>query len=192
MLNRLIPLALIVGLVLACVNSGPSNSPAPIRNSTGPAGTSLPNVESQKSNPWDYSEYTDQMGRGRIIQASIVSTNTISLGFPYEGAQHGTLSIREHPQHGKDVYLTIEKGQLLDSDYHGNVLVRFDSDKPRAFTSVRPADLSSDTLFLRGDAFPVFISRLKTAKTLRVEVPVYQGGNQVFVFDVEGFSWKKQ
>ena len=127
------------------------------------------------------------MGRGFITEMNVVNTNTISLGFPYEGAQHATLYIREHPQHGKDVILTIEKGQLLGSDYHGKVLVSFDDDKPRAFSSVRPADLSSDALFLRGGAFPVFINRLKTAKTLRIEVPVYQAGNQVLVFDVDGF-----
>ncbi len=90
------------------------------------------------------------------------------------------------------MYLTIEKGQLLNSEYYGNVVVRFDNDKPIAFSSVSPADLSSETLFLRGNAFPVFIGRLRTAKTLRIEVPVYQAGNQVFVFDVEGFSCKKQ
>ena len=131
------------------------------------------------------------MGRGFITQMDIVSTNTISLGFPYEGEQHANLYIREHPQHGKDVIVTIEKGQLLDSEYHGKVLVRFDDDKPRSFSSVRAADLSSDTLFLRGGAFPVFVSRLKTAKTLRIEVPIYQAGNRMLVFDVEGFIWEK-
>lgn len=190
MLDRLIPFALVIGLVLACANNRSSNKPAGEAKRANPVDTPFASSRAPKPNPWGYSEYSDDMGRGKIFHTSTQSTNTISLGFPYEGAQHCILSVREHPQHGKDIYLTIEKGQLLDSDYHGKVLVRFDSDKPRAFSSVRPADLSSDTLFLRG-AFPVFISHLKTAKTIRIEVPIYQAGNQVFVFDVEGFSWKK-
>jgi hypothetical protein len=131
------------------------------------------------------------MGRGRIFHTSTQSTNTLSLGFPYEGEQHCTLAVREHPQYGKDVYVTIQKGQLLDSDYHGKVLVRFDDDKPIAFSSVSPADSSSETLFLRGNAFPTFLSRLKTAKVVKIELPIYQAGNQVCVFDAEGFTWKE-
>lgn len=186
--SLLIVAALWLGLVLGCASGNRSSPTASER----PGAQRPTNSTSTKSDPWDYSEPTDEMGRGRIFIAMVQSTNTISLGFPYEGEQHATLSIREHPQHGNDVYIKIEKGQLLDSDYNSKVMVRFDSDKLMAFPSVRPADLSSETLFLRGSAFPVFIGRLKTAKTLRVEVPVYQAGNQVFVFDVEGFSWKKQ
>lgn len=130
------------------------------------------------------------MGRGKIHVASIESSNTISLDFPYSGAQHGTLALRQHPQHGKDVYLRIERGQLLDSDYNSPVLVRFDNDRPISFTSTGPSDHSTETLFLGGNAFAAFSNRLKTAKTVRIEAPIYQGGNQVFVFEVEGFVWK--
>ena len=188
MLDRLLPIALIVFLVIAC-----ANSPRRSGNSPAPSAASSPRAtaEQVKGNQWHYSEYTDEMGRGKIYLTSIVSSNTISLDSPYEGAQHGTLSVREHPQHGKDIYISIEKGQLLDSDYHSKVLIRFDDDRPQSFSSVRPADLSSDTLFLRGGAFPVFLNRLKTAKTLKIEVPVYQAGNQILEFDVEGFKWKK-
>ena len=94
-------------------------------------------------------------------------SNTLSPDFLYQGEQRCTLSVREHPQHGKDVYLRIEKGQLLDSDYHGKVTVRFDSDKAITFNSASPADGSSETLFLSG-TFPTFLGRLKTAKTGKV------------------------
>lgn len=180
-------LALFAFLVMGCVNS---RSPSNNQSSTTPTSTNSARTASTRQT-WNYSDHTDEMGRGQIVQASILSANTISLESPYGGAQHGTLILRQHPQYGKDVIVTIEKGQLLDSDYHGQVLTRFDDDKPRAFSSVRPADGSSESLFLRGGAFPIFFSRLKTAKTLRIEVPIYQAGNQVFVFDVEGFSWKK-
>ncbi len=131
------------------------------------------------------------MGRGTIYLSTVFSSNTISLSFPYEGDQRCRLSIRQHPQHGNDVYVSIEKGQLLDSDYHGDVIVRFDNDKPKSFSSASPADGSSETLFLQGGAFPLFLSRLKTASTVRIQVPIYQAGNQICEFDVDGFSWKK-
>jgi hypothetical protein len=188
MFDRLLPFVLIVLVVLGCV-SGPSRNINTLRPNASPSPATT--TAHTAGNQWDYSEFTDEMGRGKIYVNTIVSRNTISLEMPYEGAQHGKLSIREHPQHGKDVYVSIERGQLLDSDYHSKVLVRFDEDKPQSFSSSGPDDLSSEALFLRG-AFPVFLNKLKTAKTLRIEVPVYQAGNQVLEFDVEGFTWKKQ
>jgi hypothetical protein len=192
MLNRIFPFTFLLFVALACATGRVSNN----RSQSGIARPkATPNFAAEttpqpKRSAWGYSEFDDEMGRGKVYHTSIQSTNTISLGFPYEGEQYGILALREHPEYGKDVYIRIEKGQLLDSDYHGKVLVRFDDDKPLAFSSVKPADLSSETLFLRGRAFQIFVNRLKTAKTLRMEVPVYQAGNQIFLFDVEGFTWK--
>lgn len=179
-----------VAVILGCGNPRTNSTDSPSRRATAPTPTT-DYAGHPKQSGWGYSEYADEMGRGRVSVNIISSTNTISLDSPYEGAQHATLMIREHPQYGKDVIVRIEKGQLLESDYHGRVLVRFDNDKPIPFPTVRPADLSSETLFLRGNAFSVFLSRLKTAKKLRMEVPVYQAGNQILDFDVEGFTWKK-
>lgn len=153
--------------------------------------TTAREVSSPSANRWRYTDERDEMGRGSIKTASLKSTNSISLEFPYQGEQHATLAIREHPKFGKDVFISIEKGQLLDSDFHDRVTVRFDNDKTASFPTVRPADLSTETLFLRGTAFPTFLTKLRTAKTLRVEVPIYQAGNQVFEFNVEGFDWKR-
>ena len=86
--------------------------------------------------------------------------------------------MRKHPEHGKDVYLRIERGQLLDSEYKSPVLVRFDYDQPISLTSMGPSDHCTETLFLGGNAFAVFSNRLKTAKTVRIEAPIYQGGTR--------------
>jgi hypothetical protein len=137
---------------------------------------------------WVYSEKSDRMGRGPVFSAAIKSTNSLSLGFPYSGEQYGTLLLREHPKYGKDVILQIEKGQLLDSRYHSKVIVRFDNDKALSFSSSGPDDSSTESLFLRG-AFTVFKNRLKTAKVLKLEAPIYQNGNEVFEFNVAGFNW---
>jgi hypothetical protein len=188
LISHVLYLALIPSLGLACANLPKTSNKQPSARSTAKP---TPNIDdTPKQNLWGYREHDDEMGRGRVYFTSIESTNTISLEFPYEGQQHCVLSIREDPAFGKDVYIRIEKGQLLSSEYHGKVAVRFDGDKPLAFSSVSPADLSTETLFLRGNAFQIFLSRLKTAKTLRIEVPVYQAGNQVCIFNVERFTWK--
>lgn len=157
-----------------------------------PSPTSIPTPEQKH---WDYTELDDKMGRGKIKLISTLSTNTISLGFPYEGAQRAELTIRERPEEGStervgQVFLSINNGQLLDSDYSSGALVRFDNSKPIYFRTQHPDDGSSDTLFFMGDAFNVFVNRLRRpVKTLRIEVPVYQAGKQVFVFSVDGFTW---
>lgn len=178
-------LALVVFALVGCANLPDSNRRQ--RMSSGSSNVTPGSSPSKGS--WSYSDTEDQMGRGRIHLASVESNNTISLDFPYEGEQHGRLVLRQHPKHGNDVYLTIERGQLLDSEYNSPVVARFDDDRPLSFATSGPSDHSTETLFLRGNAFTQFVNRLKTAKTVRIEAPVYQGGNQVFVFNVEGFSW---
>ncbi len=189
--KRLLPLAMLLCAALACANlpensRRSSNRNTASTNSSGSAGSS-----GHSSTSWDYSQFEDEMGSGKVYVATIQSSNTINLDFPYNGEQYGKLTLREHPKRGKDVILKIERGQLLDSDYNDPVVVRFDTDKPLTFSSVGASDHSTETLFLRGNAFSVFSSRLKTAKTVRIQAPIYQGGNQVFIFDVGGFNWTK-
>jgi hypothetical protein len=190
--KRLLPLAMFLGVALACANL-PENSSRPSNRNTAPtASAGSADSSTHQTSSWDYSQFEDEMGRGKVYTATIESKNTINLDFPYNGAQHGLLTLREHTKHGKDVILKIERGQLLDSEYNDPVVVRFDSEKPLTFSSVGASDHSTETLFLRGNAFSAFTTRLKTAKTVRIQAPLYQGGNQVFIFEVDGFNWTKR
>ena len=190
--KRLLPLAMFLGVALACANLPENSRRSSNRNTTATGSAGSADSSTHPSSSWDYSQFEDEMGRGKVYTATIESRNTINLDFPYNGEQHGSLMLREHPKHGKDVILKIERGQLLDSEYNDPVVVRFDSDKPLTFSSVGASDHSTETLFLRGNAFSVFSTRLKTAKTVRIQAPIYQGGNQVFTFEVEGFNWTKR
>ena len=187
--KRLLPLGMFLGVALACANL-PENSRRPSNRNSAATGSA--DSSSHQTSSWDYSQFEDEMGRGKVSTATVESSNTINLDFPYNGEQHGLLMLREHPKHGKDVVLKIQRGQLLDSEYNDPVVVRFDSDKPLTFRSVGASDHSTETLFLRGNAFSVFSNRLKTAKIVRIQAPLYQGGNQVFIFEVEGFNWTKR
>jgi hypothetical protein len=127
------------------------------------------------------------MDKGRIHHATALSSNTVNFGFPYGGAQHGTLFLRTHPKYGKDVVLSIEKGQFLVRSYEDSkALVRFDDGEPITYNVVGAEDHSTTSVFFRD--YQGFVSRMLKAKRVRISVPVYQQGSPVFEFEVSGFD----
>lgn len=163
-------------------NAASIASPAPAATSSTPA------TPVQSAN-WRYSHTDYEMSKGRIHHATALSSNTVDFGFPYGGAQRGTLFLRTHPKHGKDVILSIEKGQFLVRSYEdSNALVRFDDGDPITYKVVGAEDHSTNSVFFRD--YQGFVSRMLKAKRVRISVPVYQQGSPVFEFDVGGFDTK--
>lgn len=137
---------------------------------------------------WEYETEDEKMAQGVVKYAKIESINTVNFDFPYQGPQHGRLTLRTHPRWGKDVIFNIEKGQLLCDIVDGaSVLVRFDNGKPQTFHATGPADHSTTSLFIRD--YGRFVAALKTSKKVYIETKVYQEGNQVFEFSVDGLQW---
>ena len=127
------------------------------------------------------------MGKGRIHQAIAVSTNMVKFEFPYNGLQRGTLLLRTHPKSGKDVILSIERGQFLVRSYEDSkALVRFDDGEPIGYAVVGAEDHSTDMVFFRD--YQSFVERMLKAKRVRVSVPIYRQGSPVFEFEVSGFD----
>lgn len=136
---------------------------------------------------WSYQFDEDRMTGAVTARAVVSSGNTISLDFPYAGAQHGRLMLRRHPRWGNDVAFSIEKGQLLCNSWDGcQVKVRFDDGRPFNVHAVEPEDGSSQTLFLSD--YRKLESSIATAATMLIEVPLYKAGTQVFEFPVDGFD----
>lgn len=136
---------------------------------------------------WSYSANEDPMTGRTTRSASIQSENTVSFQSPYAGPQHGTLFIRDHPQYGKDVMLSIERGQILCRSYDGcTVKVRFDEGPMQTWAGGAPSDNSSETVFIQGAAR--FVQRMRSAKTVRIQVEVYQEGAPIFEFAVGGYN----
>jgi hypothetical protein len=136
---------------------------------------------------WSYSTATDPMAGRASHTASIESENTVEFGFPYEGAQHGTLWIRNHPSYGHDVFLTIERGQILCHSFDEcTVRVRFDDGPAERWSGAEPSDNNTTTIFIRN--YSRFVERMRHAKVVRVQIPVYQEGDQTFEFRVDGFD----
>lgn len=140
------------------------------------------------ASPWTYSQDEDRMGRGAIKHAVTESINVVSFGFPYQGVQRATLNLRRHPQYGRDVILSVQRGQFLCSPIDGcSVLVRFGDGKPQRFSAVGPEDHSSTALFIH--AHDKFVAQAKKVSKVAIQAQFYQEGNHVFEFDVTGLKW---
>ncbi len=88
---------------------------------------------------WIYDSSAEGMSGKSVATASVYSSNTIKLGFPYQGEQKGRLTLRRHPRWGNDVILAIEQGQILCHSYGDcYVGVRFDNEKMQRYEGSPP------------------------------------------------------
>lgn len=125
------------------------------------------------------------MGRTRSF-ARVTSIDTLLFGFPYQGAQHGILTIRKAPQWGLNIILSIERGQFVCNSQTCTVNVRFDKGPVRHFAATGPSDYSTTVLFLQNERR--FLSLMQKARTVDIEATFFQEGSQTFQFNVEGFK----
>lgn len=173
----------LIVLAIGSMDSGGGGSRSTARQSN-PAP--VPALE--PGSQWTYVQNEDAMGNGQVYSASVRSTNTVNFDFPYSGAQHATLTLRTHPRHGKDVILSIERGQFHCRSYDDDcsVLVRFDDGQAKTFSSAGPSDNSTEILFIRD--YSRFAQGMLRAQQVRISAEVYQEGSPVFEFDVRGFN----
>lgn len=141
---------------------------------------------------WSYREDTDRMSSKSTTQASIKSDNSLQLDFPYKGENYGQITVRQHPKHGLDVIISIDKGQILCRTYNGcPVEIRFDDKPPMRFSGNGPADNSSDTVFLNNAGR--FISEAKKAKRILVSMNIYKAGAPLLEFSTTShLQWGKK
>lgn len=170
-------------------SSASSNAPSASSTQAAPTPAAPPPAPVPGAQ-WTYGKNEDPMAKGVSYGALVQSTNTVEFGFPYSGPQHGTLTLRTHPRHGKDVILSIERGQFLCRSYEDcTILVRFDDQKAQSYSAVGAADSSTETIFIRN--YSRFVSSMQKAKTVRISAEIYQQGSPVFEFDVSGFDASK-
>lgn len=133
---------------------------------------------------WSYNEYSDM--HGKAFYAEVTSTNSVTFGFPYAGGT-ATLTIRNHPKYGTDVYLHVEGQFVCHASDDCVVMVKFDEGKPSKFSAAGPADYSSDTLFIQNAKR--FIAAARKAKKVTIEATFFQEGDRQFVFPIQNFAW---
>ncbi len=152
------------------------------------AAPSEPSAELPQPPGWDYERHADKMRGGETLLAHVRSVNTLQLGFPYHGINFGHLQVRQSPQYGLDVILSIDKGQFVCPVDGCAVLVRFDDKPATRMAVVEPADHDSKVLFL--SAPKRFIEGARTARTIRVQATIYQEGDQQLEFaPAEPLQW---
>ena len=139
------------------------------------------NAQAAGAGSWNYQTETDKMDSSQSKFATIVSDNSLNLPFPYQGLNHGRLSVRQRKQDGLSVIVSVQKGQIICTSYSGcQLMIRFDDAQPVRFSAAVPADYSHDTLFIRNE--PRFVELAKGAKQIRVALTMYQVGTQVLEF----------
>lgn len=144
------------------------------------------NIEPKPSSDWTSSTATDELRGKPVHHAAVSSENSAEFDFPYGGGSTLTMTVRRHPKYGEDVIFQISKGQFVCGVYDCSGTINFGS-SAQGITLNRPADHSSDTLFVSGAAS--VISKLKKADKVIVELPFYQEGNRQFTFRTKGLVW---
>lgn len=136
---------------------------------------------------WTYSSDIDEMTSKKSRTGMIESENSVEFDFPYQGPQHATLVLRDHPSYGRDVLLMIQRGQILCQSYETcTIRIRFDDGEPSSWEAIGPGDNSSTSIFIQGAER--FRQRMRKAKIVRIQIPVYQEGRPTFEFQVGGFD----
>ncbi|KAB2911234.1 MAG: hypothetical protein F9K40_01155 [Kofleriaceae bacterium] len=136
---------------------------------------------------WQYQSETDKMRGVTSDFAATISTNSVDIGGPY-GQVELRILLRKGPKFGNDVVVSLSKGQVSCAMFDGcTVAVRFDEHKVETFRAVASDSPLHPALFIRNVSG--FVARLKTAKSLVMEIPTFTAGTRQFEFDVAGLEW---
>jgi hypothetical protein len=152
------------------------------------ASAAPPAAPEAPTSDWRVVERTDAMTDATIKTACTTSSNQVHLDAPY-GSRSAQLCIRQHPEFGRDVYLSLNgSGQILCHSYSDcTIPVRFDDGAVQRFTGNEPSDNSSETVFFANDGR--FITAARSASRIRVQLEFYQNGSQTFDFPAKGLVW---
>lgn len=147
-------------------------------------------VSTQTKKGWEISKEKDEMDDSENVWASIVSDNVNDIGYPYNEVSL-TLTVRKMKKYGIDVIVQSSNGQIYGQEYQNDnyVTIRFDNNPATKYYFDTASDGSSDEVFLQKKS--TFIANAKKAHTIKVEVPYFQAGRQLFTFTVdEPLVWK--
>lgn len=181
--------ALAVIANLASKKDGDKTASTSTTSTTETTTTEATTEKAEPKSMWSYSEDEDKMDGTKRYFGSCVSTNEVDFEFPYNGGSSFTLTVRNMGQ-GNEVVLQVSKGQFMTSIGASETFrAKFDDGQPMNFSYNSASDGSMDVIFLNNSA--KFISQLKQAKKLMLEVQFFNAGNKLIYFDVAGLNWDK-
>lgn len=129
---------------------------------------------------WRKETVVDELSQRPITYLSAQSRETVNLAFPYQGEQRAEPVFREHPQHGSEAYLTLERGQIVCPIGRCTVDIAFDDEEPTSWRSTDAADHSSNIVFFRNHAR--LRRRVEEAREVRVAITLFRQGTHTFTF----------
>lgn len=140
---------------------------------------------------WKWSSDLDKMTGKKAVLATVRSTESLSLPFPYAGSNFAELTVRQHPSYGLDVIFDVQKGQITCHAFDAcQLMIRFDEQKAEAFSGSPPSDHSAQSVFLTRASVKRFLDRAAKAKRILVQATYYQAGTLVSEFSTPtGLAW---
>lgn len=183
------PTSLIVKILVGVVGVGILASLLSSPGTSKPSDPAATQIADRPNLPWDYATAKDDMSGKDISYAKANSLNKENLHWPYGPGIGATLTLRKHPRNGKDVYLSLDKGQILCRSYETcTIMIRFDDRPAINYSAIGPSDGSTDMVFIQN--YSKFFAELKRSNNIIVELPLYQDGNRSWQFNVNGLTWQ--
>lgn len=142
------------------------------------------------SSNWEYNESEDEMRGATSYFASNESINTVELQFPYQGGTRLNIVLRDNAKYGEDIMFIVNKGQIFCGYQDCHVNIKFDDGEVQRYETTEAEAGSSEVLFLTNN-IGGFVKKLKSSKTVTVEVNFYNHGAEQFKFDVYGLEWSR-
>jgi len=148
--------------------------------------------ESFSQNNWEYSEEEDKMIDKKSFFASCSSINDTNgkkyfLIIRYAPQKTNQPSVNGSYNYQNEVYIACN-GCIFDSSIYelNSLKIRFDKDSPIEWFYSGAKD-NFDALFLSNTKR--FIKKIKSSKSILIEIPLFRKGSQVIEFNVEGLKW---
>lgn len=168
-----------------------ANQPLPQPQKKAEAVTAPLPQEPMKAPSWAYETKTDQISGKTFPYATLRSSNTNNLSFPYGPGIGAELVLRRATRGPDFALLAIDKGQLLCHTSDPCIAIfKFDNRDEKLIRARHPGAGASDAVIFEY-SFSEILDDVRRARHLMIEVPVYKDGRQVWKFDVDGFDPKK-
>ena len=138
---------------------------------------------------WEITSKVDEMNETKTFYGELVSNNSITQDFPY-GETKASILVRKTKKYGSEVMICVNSGQIHGNEYQGSnyIEVKFDSAPSKKYRFTEAEDGSSEVVFI--DNSKDFIANCKKAKSIKMEIPLYQCGRPLFTFSTDKpLSW---
>lgn len=138
---------------------------------------------------WKYGTSTDEMRDSVTETAELASLNTLNLG-PHEKALGGIVITRSSSKGERVIFFTTAQVSCSKKEFRYNgciISIKFDDNPVEELVMEKVSENANSMVVSEGGA--EFLRKLRTAKKLTVEYPIYSHGNKQFNFDVSNFKW---